>query len=154
MHKIKSGKGRTQSPVLKFPCIAFLFLTEVLKSGRLSLQTIFFAFASRYRYMQGYLFHKYYCTICVCIEPRFKPWVGKIPWQRERLPSPVFWPAEFPGLYSPCGGKESDMTKRLSLSTSSRTPSKRTRWPMHTPPAPLRDQTSTVLTYANSRQMA
>ena len=85
---------------------------EVLKSGSLSLQTIFFAFASRYRYMQGYLFHKYYCTICVCIEPRFKPWVGKIPWQRERLPSPVFWPAEFPGLYSLCGGKESDRTEQ------------------------------------------
>ena len=25
-------------------------------------------------------------------------WVGKIPWRRERLPSPVFWPAEFYGL--------------------------------------------------------
>ena len=28
-------------------------------------------------------------------------WVGKIPWGRERLPSPVFWPKEFHGLYSP-----------------------------------------------------
>ena len=23
-----------------------------------------------------------------------------IPWRRERLPTPVFWPGEFPGLYS------------------------------------------------------
>ena len=29
------------------------------------------------------------------------PWVGKIPWRRERLPIPVFWPGEFHGLYSP-----------------------------------------------------
>ena len=28
-------------------------------------------------------------------------WVGKIPWRRERLPTPVFWPGEFIGLYSP-----------------------------------------------------
>ena len=27
-------------------------------------------------------------------------WVGKIPWRRERLPSPVFCPGEFHGLYS------------------------------------------------------
>ena len=32
--------------------------------------------------------------------PGFDPWVGKIPWKRERLPTPVFWPAEFHGLYS------------------------------------------------------
>ena len=30
-------------------------------------------------------------------------WVGKIPWRRERLPTPVFWPREFHGLYSPWG---------------------------------------------------
>ena len=25
----------------------------------------------------------------------FDPWVGKIPWRREKLPTPVFWPGEF-----------------------------------------------------------
>ena len=40
----------------------------------------------------------------------------KIPWRRERLPTPVFWPGEFHGLYSPWGRKESDTTERLSLS--------------------------------------
>ena len=35
--------------------------------------------------------------------------------RRERLPTPVFWPGEFQGLYSPWGCKESDMTERLSL---------------------------------------
>ena len=29
------------------------------------------------------------------------------PWRRERLPTPVFWPGEFHGLYSPWGCKES-----------------------------------------------
>ena len=40
---------------------------------------------------------------------------GKIPWRRERLPTPVFWPGEFRGLYSPWGHEESDMTERFSL---------------------------------------
>ena len=38
-------------------------------------------------------------------------WVGKIPWRREWLPTPVFWPGEFHGLYSPWGHNESDRTK-------------------------------------------
>ena len=29
--------------------------------------------------------------------PGFDPWVGNIPWRRERLPTPVFWPGEFHG---------------------------------------------------------
>ena len=28
------------------------------------------------------------------------PWVGKIPWRRERLPTSVLWPGEFHGFYS------------------------------------------------------
>ena len=46
----------------------------------------------------------------------FAPWVGKIPWRRERLPTPVFWPGEF--LYSTWGHKESDTTEQLSFSLS------------------------------------
>ena len=51
-----------------------------------------------------------------CGRPGFDPWVGKIPQRRERLPTPIFWPGEFCGLYSPWGHKESDMTKQLPLS--------------------------------------
>ena len=29
-----------------------------------------------------------------CERPGFDPWIGKIPWRRERLPTPVFWPRE------------------------------------------------------------
>ena len=50
--------------------------------------------------------------------PGFDPWVGKIPLRRGQLPTPVFWPGEFHGLYSPWGRKESDTTERLSLSLS------------------------------------
>ena len=45
-----------------------------------------------------------------------RSWVGKIPWRRERLPTPVFWPGEFHRLYNPWGHQESDTTERLSLS--------------------------------------
>ena len=40
----------------------------------------------------------------------FYPWVGKIPWRREQISTPVFWPGEVHGLHSPWGHKESDMT--------------------------------------------
>ena len=49
----------------------------------------------------------------------FDPWVGKIPWRRECLPTPVFLPGEFHGQrslagYSLRGGKESDTTEQLT----------------------------------------
>ena len=48
--------------------------------------------------------------------PRFDPWVRKILWRRQRLPTPVFWPGEFHRLYCPQGRRESDLTEQLSLS--------------------------------------
>ena len=58
-----------------------------------------------------------------CGSPGFDPWVGKISWRREWLPTPIFLPGEFHGprslaAYSPCGCRESDMTKRLSPHTN------------------------------------
>ena len=49
--------------------------------------------------------------ICLqCGRPRFNSWVGKIPWRRDRLPTPVF-------LGFPCGsmGKESTCNVRVLL---------------------------------------
>ena len=48
-------------------------------------------------------------------ETRFDLWVGKIPWRREWLPTPVIMPGEFHGQrnlagYHPWGLKESDTT--------------------------------------------
>ena len=52
----------------------------------------------------------------------WETWVQKIPRRREQLPTPVFWPGESHGLYSPWGHKESDMTERLSLLGSLKKP--------------------------------
>ena len=56
-----------------------------------------------------------------CGRPRFDPWVGKIPWRREWISTPVFLPGEFHGQrslvdYSPKNRKESDMSEQLTLS--------------------------------------
>ena len=59
--------------------------------------------------------------ICLqCRRPEFSPWVMKIPWRREWLPTPVFLLGEFHGQgslagYSPRGHKELDTTEWLTL---------------------------------------
>ena len=45
-----------------------------------------------------------------------------MPWRRERPPTPVFWPGEFHGLYSPWGPKESGMTEMKADSLPSDPP--------------------------------
>ena len=48
-----------------------------------------------------------------------KPWLRSLSWEdpleKGKLLTPIFWPGEFHGLYSPWGGKQSDTTERLSL---------------------------------------
>ena len=65
-------------------------------------------------------------TCLQCRRHRFDPWVRKIPWRRERQPTPVSLPGEFCGQrslegYSPWGGKESDMTEGLHTHTHTHT---------------------------------
>ena len=55
------------------------------------------------------------CQCWRCKRYRFDPWVRKIPWRRKRQPTSVFLPGQSHGQrslagYSPCGGRESDMT--------------------------------------------
>ena len=55
-----------------------------------------------------------------CGIPGFDPWIGKIPWREEWLPTPVFLPGEFHGQkslvgYSPWGHKR-DTNEQLSRS--------------------------------------
>ena len=49
----------------------------------------------------------------------WETWVRTLGWEdpleKGMLPTPVFWPGEFHGLYSPWRGNESDTTERLSL---------------------------------------
>ena len=61
---------------------------------------------------------------CHCRKPRVNPWVRKIPWRRERLPTPVFLPGKSHGQrslvgYSPCGLRVWDTIEQLSLHMSS-----------------------------------
>ena len=62
--------------------------------------------------------------ICLqCGRPRFDPWVRKILWRREWLPTPVLLPREFPGQrsladYSSQHRKEQVATEQLTLTFS------------------------------------
>ena len=54
------------------------------------------------------------------MRPGFDPWVEKILWRSEWLPTPVFLPGEFNGErilegYSPWGCKALDMTEQLTF---------------------------------------
>ena len=40
-------------------------------------------------------------------------WLGRSPGEGKGLPTSVFWPGEFHGLYSPWDQKELDMTEQL-----------------------------------------
>ena len=57
-------------------------------------------------------------SACKVGRPGFDPCVGMIPWRREQLPTPVFCPGEFYGLYNPWGCKEADRTEQLSVTWS------------------------------------
>ena len=53
------------------------------------------------------------------------PWVRKIPWRRDRLPTPIFLPGEFHGQRRLAGtvhgfAKESNTTGQLTLSNTYR----------------------------------
>ena len=67
-----------------------------------------------------------------CGRPRFNLWIGRIPWRREWLPTPVFLPGESHGErslagYSPWGCKESDMTERPTFHFTNHLPVGRQR---------------------------
>ena len=75
-----------------------------------------------------------------CKRAGLDPWVGKIPWRRKWLPTPVFLPGKAHGQgslagYSPGGGKESDRPKQQQQPEKPRAsegPSKLLRWKVYT----------------------
>ena len=77
-----------------------------------------------YVHKYGYMLHMTYLILYFqqSYELMFLyPPHGWIKWgseSRDRLPTPVFWPREFHGLYSLWGHKESNTTEKLSLSES------------------------------------
>ena len=61
------------------------------------------------------------CYICYT-RSNFGGELQVIPWKKEWLPTPIFWPREFYGQrslvgYSQWGHKESDTTEQFSLSS-------------------------------------
>ena len=55
-------------------------------------------------------------SACNVGDVRSIPGVGRSPGEgKGYLPTSVFWPGEFLGLYRPWSSKESDMTDQLSL---------------------------------------
>ena len=48
-----------------------------------------------------------------CWRPGFDPWVGKIPWKRDRLPTSLFVPGESPWTEEP-GGLQSIGSQRVT----------------------------------------
>ena len=68
--------------------------------------------------------HYIYQMLKICLQcrrPGFDAWFGKILWRRELLLTPVLLPGKFHSQrslasYSPWDCKESDMTKRLTVS--------------------------------------
>ena len=108
-----------------FFSLFLLFLVACLIHCVLSLSLSFFFFCFLVTMLSAHLKNK--CIIKIiqnkCMLENnngFDPWVGKIPWRREWLPTPVFLPEEFHGQrslmgYCPWGCKETDTTERLTL---------------------------------------
>ena len=57
------------------------------------------------QYFWAFLVAQLVKNLLQCGRPGFNSWVGKIPWRRERLPTPVFWPGELHGLCHPWGSQ-------------------------------------------------
>ena len=54
-------------------------------------------------------------STCNAGDPGLIPGWRRFSGEGKGYPTPVFWPGEFHGLYSPWSHKESDMTERFSL---------------------------------------
>ena len=102
----KAAKGRAINVLKAYPsphAAAYIFLIQVFElRGK---------FAPWFQYLRASPVAQLVKNRLQSRRPGLHPWVGKIPWRRERLPTPVFWPGELHGLYSPWGCKELDMTE-------------------------------------------
>ena len=69
-----------------------------------------------YQYIRASLVAQTIKNLPAMQETWVHPCIGKIPWRRERIPTPIFWPGEFHGQrslvgYSSLGRQELDMTE-------------------------------------------
>ena len=88
-------------PAMQETVVRFLVQEDLLEKGQATHSSI----------LRLPLWLSWERTHLQCRRSGLDPWTGKIPWRRERVPTPVFWPGEFHGLYSPWGRKESGTTE-------------------------------------------
>ena len=58
---------------------------------------------------------------CLCSRPGFSPWVGKIPWRRAWLPTPVFLPGDSAWVEEPGGLQSLGLQSQTGLSACEHT---------------------------------
>ena len=90
--------------------LIFRHFMNALKDA-ITLKVIFTDHIMPFNYNLGFPVAQLVKNPPTMLRHEFYPWVGKIPWRREQLPSPVFWPGEFHGLYSSWDHKKSDTTE-------------------------------------------
>ena len=95
------------------PCLDIFPTSKTKRSYHLPSQSLLSSFVLIYHYHKLFGIRKHfpdswYRIRPQCRRPWFNSWVGKIPWTREWLPTPVLLPGEFYGQrslagYSPWG---------------------------------------------------
>ena len=89
-------------------CIS-LFLSSYLQKAHYQCALDYFSLGV------GYLVAQMVKNLPEYVRPGFNPWVKKIPWRREQLPTPLFLPGEFhglePGSLQSMGSQESETTE-------------------------------------------
>ena len=93
------------------PKIFFFYSVEIYGAKSFSRGQFFFFFVTLFHFLWASL-----VTQLVKNSPAMQEtWVRSLGWEdpleKERPPSPLFWPGEFHGLYGPLGRKESDTTE-------------------------------------------
>ena len=118
MHGIRTSERQEKANTREANCLPFLSMTDWSKA--------------EWPWNPWWL--SWWRNSLQCRRPQFYPWAGKTPSRRDRLPTLVFWPGEFHGLYSPWGHKVSDTTEWLTFRVVVKYPCPaappRTEWPL------------------------
>ena len=118
--RIWNSSARIRSPPLALFVVmlpkAHLSLHSKMSSSRLVITPLWLSGSLRsFLYSSSSLVAQLVKNLPAMWETWVWSLVGKIPWRRVWLLTPVFWRGEFHGVFNPWVCKESDMTERLSL---------------------------------------
>ena len=96
-----SPDGQYQNQIDYILCMYSNHVLQYDKMFNSCLWSFLFMLVLMYICIQASLVAQLVKNLPAMRETRFSPWVGKILWRREWLPTPLLWPGEFHGLYSP-----------------------------------------------------